>query len=200
MSKPLEDRFWSKVRAGDENDCWWWTGAKNNDGYGSLHVLGSQMLAHRISYELVEGRIGESLVLHHCDNPGCVNPAHLYLGDHDDNMTDMSERGTKSYHGDASRADVLGLLDEPRPARHLDERLDVTRRCIYSRLKTLENDGLVERAGSGTYGATLWVATDATDDDVVTSASASTEQWLDAYLQNQDDDEPQLDLGVHQPE
>jgi len=88
---PLEDRFWMRVtpRAG----CWEWGGSTN----GRYGVIGSRYrvhYAHRISYELHFGPVPDGLqVLHRCDNPPCVNPAHLWLGTRSDNMLDASRKG-----------------------------------------------------------------------------------------------------------
>jgi len=77
--------------------CWEWQGAKNTNGRGCFHVKpGYRALAPRVSYELHRGPIPYGLwVLHTCDNAGCVNPDHLYLGTHTDNQRDVRVRGTK---------------------------------------------------------------------------------------------------------
>lgn len=82
-----EEVFWTKVRK--TPSCWHWTGARRWDGYGRLQIPGRQLTAHRYSWELVNGPIPEGTgVLHKCDTPGCVNPAHLFLGDQKVNMQD----------------------------------------------------------------------------------------------------------------
>lgn len=88
----VKDRFWAKVRVAP--GCWEWAAAKNGKGYGRIYAWGKQQSAHRVSYALAYGPIPLGLfVLHHCDNPGCVNPNHLFLGTQKDNIHDMLRKG-----------------------------------------------------------------------------------------------------------
>lgn len=86
-------RFWSAVRRID--GCWEWKGFRNHNGYGRLTFHGRQYLAHRIAWELTKGAsIPKGMhVLHHCDNPPCVRPVHLWLGNDADNMRDRDAKG-----------------------------------------------------------------------------------------------------------
>lgn len=91
----LEERFWRKVDKGEE--CWLWTGNKRPNGYGAIQEGGKgtrTLSAHRLSFEMHSGPIPDGMVvMHTCDNPTCVNPAHLELGTYQDNMDDMWAKG-----------------------------------------------------------------------------------------------------------
>jgi len=87
--KSAEERFWSKVNKAGEDDCWEWNGSCNNNGYGRFYLNNKMQRAHRVSWELTNGPIPAGMhVLHTCDNPKCVNPAHCFLGTPQDNMDD----------------------------------------------------------------------------------------------------------------
>ena len=91
--KPSTERFWSKVDRGDPDQCWEWKAATDRWGYGKFRIDEKKKYAHRVSYEFHHGPIPEGmLVLHSCDNPACVNPAHLHFGTHQDNMIERGER------------------------------------------------------------------------------------------------------------
>lgn len=83
-----KERFWSKVNKTD--NCWEWKFGVDLDGYGQFYMNKSNNRAHRIAWIFENGQIANNLcVLHRCDNPGCVNPSHLFLGTIKDNVVDM---------------------------------------------------------------------------------------------------------------
>lgn len=89
-----EDRFWNYVTKGGADECWEWRGFRDKDGYGKLRDGDTQRGAHIVSFEIHKGPVPEGLsVLHSCDNPPCVNPAHLRPGTHLDNMADRKRAG-----------------------------------------------------------------------------------------------------------
>ena len=89
-----QERFWAKVDKGPA--CWEWQGAKDCAGYGMLGGNAPFRATHRLSYLIAHSDPGPHHVLHRCDNPPCVRPDHLFLGDDSANHADMAakKRGT----------------------------------------------------------------------------------------------------------
>jgi hypothetical protein len=94
LSLSPEERFWSNVNIKDDAECWEWRGVAGTDKYGMTHWREKDWATHRIAWTLTNGEIPSGLlVCHHCDNPPCVNPKHLFLGTDMDNMQDMIKKG-----------------------------------------------------------------------------------------------------------
>ena len=103
-----------------EGDCLVWLGARSSSGYGQLWVNGKLEYTHRLAWIVHGGSLlpGEC-VLHTCDNPPCINPIHLRVGDHRDNAKDMADRGRQVFQKDVTRAargERHGLSKMSKPA------------------------------------------------------------------------------------
>ena len=103
---PDNERFWGRVAKGAPNECWEWPGTGGPHGYGVFRVgslrdgTRSQVLAHRFAYHDANGGIPSGKhILHGCDNPKCVNPAHLRAGTHQDNMAEKIAKGRQRGGG-----------------------------------------------------------------------------------------------------
>lgn len=139
-----EQRFWNKVKKGEPNQCWKWNGAVSSHGYGSIAI---SFLAHRIAWGISNGKVPPKNihVLHRCDNSLCVNPKHLFLGNHRDNMLDKEKKGRGNHpfgskHGRAklNEETVLEILKENlegKSQRFLAKKYEVSRMTIRQILR-----------------------------------------------------------------
>ena len=98
LTEKEKSRFWSKVeKLGNESGCWLWTGYSDSAGYGNFQLLKLPRKAHRVAFVLSGRELMEGMcVLHKCDTPGCVNPAHLRAGTHRENSKDMVSKGRQA--------------------------------------------------------------------------------------------------------
>jgi hypothetical protein len=116
-----EKRFWLFVAKSD--GCWDWTGARTKAGYGRISRNGHETYAHRFSFEMEHGvtLAPDQKICHHCDNPRCVRPSHLFLGKDIDNIRDCIAKGRFKFivqrvgedHPGAklTAADVMAIRD-----------------------------------------------------------------------------------------
>lgn len=130
------ERLLARAEAVTESGCWLWLGSVNNDGYGLIRIGsrrdGSRRLvkAHRLSYEVHVGPIPLGLeVLHRCDVPACVNPAHLFVGTHLDNVNDMLTKGR--HHHKLSIEARREIATSTEPSLVLAHRHGVCRRLVF---------------------------------------------------------------------
>jgi len=128
-SDPIH-RFWRRVDKSNESGCWLWTGATDNFGYGHFFADGKYHGTHRYAYQRTRGPIPEGMfVMHMCDNPPCVNPAHLRLGTPRENTADMIAKGRKRI-GERTRkfsdADVLAIRRSGATDKELSERFGIS--------------------------------------------------------------------------
>lgn len=135
-SGPEDDINWllarlkKRITVNPITRCWEWKGPKDLRGYGKLRVKKHYVLAHRIMWECVYGDTQGLYVLHKCDNPCCVNPSHLFLGTHMDNMQDMTikNRAARKLNSEAVRDIRTSKLS----LKKLAEKYGVVVRTIYS--------------------------------------------------------------------
>lgn len=133
-AEKTDKAFMDRVKKLDS--CWEWQGSTNVHGYGTLRYKKKHSLAHRVSYRIHKGDIPDGLhVCHRCDNPLCVNPDHLFLGTHQDNMDDMALKGRK--HTKLTASDVVEIRKSDLSDKELSVKFDVSERTIrYAKDKT----------------------------------------------------------------
>ncbi len=91
-AKRIKDHSYHEPSTG----CWIWVGSKTSDGYAKIWFEGKMCRANRVSYETFIGPTNDLHVCHHCDNPLCVRPDHLFLGTDADNVKDKCSKGRAS--------------------------------------------------------------------------------------------------------
>ena len=130
LSASVEKRFWSRVKKMDQ--CWLWTGSLLG-GYGRMNVAGATLIVSRVSWQINYGPIPKGMVVMHiCDNPGCVRPDHLKLGTQRDNILDMDKKGRRKARklSDEEVAEMRRLKSAGVPQRLLAEKFSVSQSFV----------------------------------------------------------------------
>lgn len=135
MSKPFnEKRLWSKINILSTNKCWEWQGTKTTAGYGVIRINYELKYAHRTVWEINNKTAipKKGVICHHCDNPACCNPGHLFLGTQADNLDDAREKGRLRVMKGQGHYNAKLTEDDIRKIRYLGS-VDVTRKEIGKR-------------------------------------------------------------------
>lgn len=121
-----------------ETGCWLYSGAWTPAGYGLASIDGKRQMTHRASWRLHRGEIPTgAFVCHRCDTPACINPDHLFLGTHEENMADMRAKGRGNGWRKLSleqRREVVALAST-RSQGQLSREYGVSRACIQQVLR-----------------------------------------------------------------
>lgn len=137
--RPIEERFWEKVdKSNGDDGCWIWMAGKRRGGYGRFSLGRKEegcASAHIVAWELTYNKkVPEGLILcHKCDNPACVNPAHIFLGTYKDNTQDaILKKRLVTWGEDSPRAKLTwDNVDEIRKMRKEGETLKYIA-CAFS--------------------------------------------------------------------
>lgn len=128
-------RFWSKVKIGKPTECWPWMACKTRMGYGQFSLGGratGRFIAPRIAWAMCHHTLEIPFhVLHKCDNPPCVNPSHLFLGDDTVNVRDAMKKG-RFCRGEAMSKALMGHM--PRGEKHHNVKLTADQVLLIRRL------------------------------------------------------------------
>lgn len=148
--RPIEERFAEKYEVDPATNCWIWTGSLVRGGYGMLkRYQQDAILAHRFSFQLHNGPIPDGMIVRHlCNMPSCVNPNHLQLGTHEENMRDLNRSGRARVLSCEDVAAAIDLL-KSMSLSAVAKRFGVDRSTLSRALNY---------ATSGDYGPTVAIA------------------------------------------
>ena len=109
--------FFSHTSENPKTGCIEWTGTLDKDGYGKFYYKGRTLIAHRVAWLIEHNEIPNKCVLHMCDNPKCVNPAHLFTGTQKENIHDMIRKGreNKTKFARGSKVGISRLKEQDIP-------------------------------------------------------------------------------------
>lgn len=142
----LRTRLERNIQSCPASGCWLFIGKHDKNGYGNLHnrAGGGNHKAHRLSWQLYKGEIPHGMeIAHHCDVPCCVNPSHLYVATHKQNIADRTARkreprGEKCNWSKLTKEKVSIIRNSDKSAASLSNELNVSKSQIY-RVKNFEN-------------------------------------------------------------
>ncbi len=137
MENPIIERIYAKIICDIKTQCWNWTGYLINSGYGRIKINNKMQLVHRFIYQYFYGPLPEDkpCVLHHCDNPKCCNPKHLYAGTKQDNANDKVKRnrspmGEKCKCTKLTECQVIEIRESKDSQRVIAKRFNVSQMNI----------------------------------------------------------------------
>jgi hypothetical protein len=129
LTVPVKERFEKYIIPEPNSGCWLWGRSWNVDGYGIINIRRKLIRAHRVSWELYVGPIPDGLhVLHKCDTPPCVNPAHLFLGNQIENIFDRDRKGRNK--GIFTEEQIRAIRRDNRSQSTIGKKYGVSRSAI----------------------------------------------------------------------
>lgn len=204
--KKFIERFWSRVGVGSNEDCWEWQRGKTVDGYGVFHFGNSSIRAHRFSYQQHNGAIREQdCVCHSCDNPSCVNPAHLWIGTRAENNADKEakgravhfrqEFGENNTNAILTTAEVLAIKVMARkgmPQARIAKYFCVSNATVCMIVNEKRWSDLTEQRASACVNACAGLSTDLLENAAITAAHIEARERLSFYTQQIEAERDQL--------
>ncbi len=138
LQEDLRTRFERSYMPEPNSGCWLWLANLDDKGYGRITISCTYKMhyAHRVAWLLYRGKLLGN-VLHHCDNPSCVNPEHLYLGTHKQNAEDRKRRGRNAdQHGEngprakLTARQVIAIRTDPREQKIIAAEYSITQPTV----------------------------------------------------------------------